>query len=203
MDVADIPLIAGHPALDFLNSVEEPGATGEADYLSDYARLVRWCVRTGLVASAAPLLRAAARHPDKARRAWGEAADLRATLDTVFRTIARGKPPPAEALENFNAALARAHSRRRLLPHRGGGLAWAFDDPEDLQAPGWQIALSAAALLTDADKLARVRVCAGDCPWMFLDESRTGKRRWCRMNVCGNAAKVKTFRDRQRGHSPE
>jgi predicted RNA-binding Zn ribbon-like protein len=201
MDVADIPLIAGHPALDFLNSVEEPGATGDADYLADYESLARWSLRTGLIASATPLLRAAVRHPDKARRAWAEAVDLRTALDAVFRTIARGKPPPAEALERCNTVLARAHAHRRIIAQRGG-LAWAWDDPEDLRVPGWQIALSAAALLTDPARLAKVRICDGDeCPWMFLDESRTGRRRWCRMNVCGNAAKVKSFRDRQRDHS--
>jgi predicted RNA-binding Zn ribbon-like protein len=204
MDVADIPLIASHPALDFVNSVEEPsGALSDpGNYLPDYEALVRWSARVGLVAAAAPLLRAAARQPDKARRAWSEAMDLRALLDAVFRTIARGKPPPADALARVNAVLARAQAQRHLAAQRGGGVAWAWVDAEDPRVPAFEIALSAAALLTDGDKLARVRICDGEeCPWMFLDDSRTGKRRWCRMNVCGNAAKVKSFRDRQRGHS--
>jgi len=30
------------------------------------------------------------------------------------------------------------------------------------------------------------------------DALRTGRRRWCRINVCGTEAKVRRFRERQR-----
>lgn len=44
---------------------------------------------------------------------------------------------------------------------------------------------------------ARIRRCdAADCRLVFHDESRTGTRRWCSMQRCGNRAKVKAFRER-------
>jgi predicted RNA-binding Zn ribbon-like protein len=68
-----------------------------------------------------------------------------------------------------------------------------------LEIPLWEIALAGAALLTDAKRCGRIRICGNPaCDWMFLDDSRTGQRRWCRMNVCGNEAKVRRFRERQR-----
>jgi len=43
----------------------------------------------------------------------------------------------------------------------------------------------------------RLRRCdADDCRMVFHDESRTGTRRWCSMQRCGNRAKVRAFRER-------
>jgi predicted RNA-binding Zn ribbon-like protein len=36
----------------------------------------------------------------------------------------------------------------------------------------------------------RLKVCDGpNCSWIFLDTSKAGRRRWCDMADCGNAAK--------------
>jgi predicted RNA-binding Zn ribbon-like protein len=38
---------------------------------------------------------------------------------------------------------------------------------------------------------AKVRRCANDqCLWLFVDESKSGTRRWCSMASCGNRAKA-------------
>jgi predicted RNA-binding Zn ribbon-like protein len=45
----------------------------------------------------------------------------------------------------------------------------------------------------------RLRVCANPgCREVFLDRSRTGRRRWCDMRTCGNQAKVARHRARRR-----
>jgi predicted RNA-binding Zn ribbon-like protein len=202
MEVADIPLIAGHPALDFTNALEGRATPAEVNYLPGYAALARWAARAGLVTAASQrvLLRAAASHPGKARRSWAEAMALRRDLDAIFRARARGKPPPEPALRALNRMLACAHAHRRLRPSHAGAVDWAWDRPGAiLEIVTWEIAFAAAGLLTGQDKSARIRICGNPvCDWMFLDESRTGQRRWCRMNVCGNAAKVRRFRERRR-----
>jgi predicted RNA-binding Zn ribbon-like protein len=44
---------------------------------------------------------------------------------------------------------------------------------------------------------ARLKVCpADDCLWAFYDRSRNRSRTWCRMDECGNRAKVRAFRER-------
>jgi predicted RNA-binding Zn ribbon-like protein len=200
MEIADIPLIGGHPALDFLNALEERATPAEVNYLPGYEQLLRWSARAGLLSERTQraLLRVQGEHPGKAKKVWAAAMDLRRALDAIFRTLAKGKPPPEDALRVLNATLAEAHARRRLQSQAGGALAWRWD-AEALEIPAWEIALAAAALLTDAGRCARIRICGNPaCDWMFLDESRTGQRRWCRMNVCGNEAKVRRFRERQR-----
>jgi predicted RNA-binding Zn ribbon-like protein len=45
---------------------------------------------------------------------------------------------------------------------------------------------------------SRIRQCEGDgCARLFVDLSRSGARRWCSMESCGNRAKAKTFRGRR------
>lgn len=46
----------------------------------------------------------------------------------------------------------------------------------------------------------RLKVCpAGDCLWAFYDHSRNRSKQWCRMEICGNRAKARAYRERRRG----
>ncbi len=46
----------------------------------------------------------------------------------------------------------------------------------------------------------RLRACASEtCRWVFYDDSRTGRRRWCDMSSCGNRAKAARHRARAKG----
>ena len=57
---------------------------------------------------------------------------------------------------------------------------------------------SAADLLVGR-QLARVRQCANPaCGWLFLDDSKSGNRRWCSMSACGNRAKAHRHYQRQK-----
>ena len=51
--------------------------------------------------------------------------------------------------------------------------------------------LWSAGDLLAGPRLGRVRRCANpQCLWLFLDDSKTGNRRWCSMATCGNRAKA-------------
>lgn len=48
----------------------------------------------------------------------------------------------------------------------------------------------------------RLKVCAADeCRWVFYDASRNQTGAWCSMRTCGNRAKVRVHRARQRGEA--
>lgn len=57
-----------------------------------------------------------------------------------------------------------------------------------------------AAIVYDAaveGSWQRLKACpADDCRWAFYDRSRNRSRTWCSMEVCGNRAKVRAFRER-------
>jgi predicted RNA-binding Zn ribbon-like protein len=45
----------------------------------------------------------------------------------------------------------------------------------------------------------RMKACPNDsCQWAFYDRSRNRSRTWCTMSVCGNRAKARSYRARQR-----
>jgi predicted RNA-binding Zn ribbon-like protein len=72
---------------------------------------------------------------------------------------------------------------------REGGLDWLLA----------AIARSAAELIAEGPK-ARLRICANRaCGYFFYDNSRTHRRRWCSMSVCGNRHKVASY---ARRHTP-
>ena len=44
----------------------------------------------------------------------------------------------------------------------------------------------------------RVKACLADpCQWAFYDHSRNRSRTWCSMEVCGNRAKARAYRERK------
>ena len=59
------------------------------------------------------------------------------------------------------------------------------------------LAIMAAA--QERGEWERLKVCpADDCAWAFYDRSRNRSRTWCSMEVCGNRAKTRAYRDRSR-----
>jgi predicted RNA-binding Zn ribbon-like protein len=119
------------------------------------------------------------------------ALDLRETIHRLFDAEAQGKTPVARDIEALNAALEAAPARRTLRRERGG-YGWDVD-----VRSGTALSLLAPVLWTAGDlltgpRLDRVRRCANpECGWLFLDDSRAGKRRWCSMQSCGNRAKAR------------
>ncbi len=70
-------------------------------------------------------------------------------------------------------------------------------------APGIDGALGrlvAVAFLADLDgSWGRLKACAGEgCRSVFYDRSKNHSGRWCSMSRCGNRAKVRAWRERQR-----
>jgi predicted RNA-binding Zn ribbon-like protein len=53
----------------------------------------------------------------------------------------------------------------------------------------------------DEDRPAIRECAAGTCTWLFLDRSRSHRRRWCSMTSCGNREKVRRFYARKRKHA--
>lgn len=55
-------------------------------------------------------------------------------------------------------------------------------------------------LLLGGKSILRVKECARpDCTLLFVDASRSGRRRWCSMDACGNRAKTVDYRRRLKG----
>jgi len=125
----------------------------------------------------------------------GQAVRLREALRALMLEHNGGEPDEGAAQELERVA-------------RRGELAVRFGAGGDAQlAPGARgFAGALAAVLVPVADAARdgtwlrVKACrAGDCLWAFYDRSRNRAGVWCSMAVCGNRAKVRSYRSRERG----
>ncbi|HSB62372.1 MAG TPA: ABATE domain-containing protein [Vicinamibacteria bacterium] len=197
-------LTGGAACLDFVNTLgDRPRSRDEG--LRAYADLVAWGRQAGVLpgAEAKGLRREAARHPVRAREALARAVALREELYRVFSRVAAGRAPDERGVGALNEALAAALVRLRVRPGPSG-FDWAWTArPGDLDRVLWPVVRSAAELLTSAER-EQVRECGGEaCSWLFVDRSRTRRRRWCDMKTCGNRAKARRHYRRTRASRTE
>jgi predicted RNA-binding Zn ribbon-like protein len=194
--VAPPLFVAGHPAIDFLNSAYAPGGV-PVETIGDGHALLDWMTGVGLLDKdeAAKLGR---RFTRKALDA--AAQEARAVREWARTWLIAWREHPArdyaEEIAALNKLLAResrgrelVSSKRRLelieRPH--------FTDARELIAP---IALEIARLVTQEDP-SLVKACAGaDCTLWFLDRTKAHRRMFCSATACGNRAKVAAFRRR-------
>lgn len=152
------------------------------DLLATPEDLGRWLVAAGLV-------------PDRVAGTEADllaARELREVLYRLAWACIHNEP-----FETRDLAIVNRWAAEPLpIPQLGAqGLTWT----------GHGVRASLAAVAKDGVELfggplaPRVRNCANiGCAILFVDTSRSGRRRWCSMSACGNKAKVGAFRQRQR-----
>lgn len=184
-----VRLIGGRLCLDFLNTADWTAeGTVVDEKLGDLEDLATWSRAVGL----------------DPRSAVKTAADIealrrfRASLRRLFLTAMAGEKPKRNDLAQLNQALEAATETAPLAIRRGQ-LSFARD-----LAFEKMIALSAVSVLTTAQELERIEICPSEnCGWLFLDESKNRRRRWCSMETCGNRAKARRHYQRHSGERPD
>ncbi len=179
----DIRLLGGAPALDFVNTVDPLVGPDAVDGVDSPALLAAWGVHAGITEHPVAVTR------DDLERARA----VRETLTRIFVAAAAGDRPAPADLAAFTQAYAMTLGQAGLAPGDG---RYGFAAASGVDAILLPVLESARELLT-TDKLRRVRQCpAHDCGWLFLDTSKNGSRRWCRMDGCGAKAKMRRYRAR-------
>ncbi|HEX7735105.1 MAG TPA: ABATE domain-containing protein [Ktedonobacteraceae bacterium] len=194
------PFIGGLICLDFSNTLggQRNGETRE--YLFGYEDLVAWSRQTDTITEdqASVLLRAAQQRPGEATATFEKALLFREVIYRIFAAVISGIQPAQADLAMLNAELGKALAGGRVGPV-AGGFDWEWtSDPAALDPMFGSIARSAADLLTSLEH-ALVHECANEaCSWLFVDQTKNHRRRWCSTTGCGNVAKVRRHRQRLR-----
>jgi predicted RNA-binding Zn ribbon-like protein len=209
-DIADLPLVGGHPALDLVNTVERgipvPGSPAR-DYLPDPTEVVAWARLSELLSDheAATVARRWRQDPSAAQASIDVLKEIREALHlTLLAAVGSGDWADAAT----TAALSLLH--RRWL--EAVGRSEMVRSPEGAPGvvlrvgtdPAWLLSDRAAESAldalrsTDMEHLRRCPVESGGCGWVFFDRSRNGSRRWCRMADCGTAVKSRRLTERRR-----
>ncbi|MFY1619116.1 CGNR zinc finger domain-containing protein [Micromonospora sp. WMMD736] len=208
LDVSELPLVGGHPALDLVNTLERGGNSPPHDFLTDSSALLSWSLRVGIIRDAEvdQVDRAWRDEPAAAHAGLAAVRDIREALHLVLLAVvtdadgdAAGDPVAARAAlvglhERWSGAAARARlvldsSRVRLAY----GTVPAMLVPDRIAEAVFDIVLTA-----ELTRVHRCPVREGGCGWLFLDQSRNGSRRWCRMADCGNVVKARRLTERRR-----
>jgi predicted RNA-binding Zn ribbon-like protein len=188
--------VGNNLSADFVNTVvsfDHGGGT-----LRSAGDVVDFLSTTGAITAAdAERVRAQLMTDAAAKRFLATALALRAATTSALEAIERNEPLADDALASINAILAADAGFQAVKPRDGGyhlEHRSIREDPAAVLAP---IARDVARLL--ATPGAPVRQCAGEgCVRHFFDDTRTRRRRWCEMAICGNRAKASAFAKRQR-----
>jgi len=182
--------VGGHLALDFCNTAGEHLAERPDELLRDWESFLRWAAQVGLIEpeSYCALLR----HPEPLR----PIIRLREAIYRVGRAIADRR-----RLSGRDLAFIReqANARWPEVGFRNNAVRW---QPAPFHASQQLCAVLAGGALSlfCSPRAARVGICEGSlCGWLFLDESRGKRRRWCDMNDCGSRAKARRYYEKHKG----
>jgi predicted RNA-binding Zn ribbon-like protein len=180
--------------LDLVNSLELDDGVPR-DHLTAVTDAIDFFARRGLahrdeLETVADDDRAAARRLERVR-------DVRAAAREAWDAIVDRRSPAAAALDRLNDTLRHRPLVELTLGDGGFGVGHRHvGDP-------WDEALARTIepfvqSVAEGDA-GRYRICANDeCRWVFYDESRAGRRRWCDMSSCGNRAKAARHRARKK-----
>ncbi len=188
-------------AFDFLNTFElgddaRAGDDALVERMTSLEVAASWLQQAGVIADASEITSLA--HTTAQRQAvLDRLIGTRTALRDLAHAVAHMEAPPTPAIAEVNRALA---SRERIeLVAAGDGVRLGHshlgDAVDDLLA---RIAEPIVREIGSGHD-DRIRICANDtCRWIFYDESRAGRRRWCDMATCGNRAKAQRHRARQK-----
>jgi predicted RNA-binding Zn ribbon-like protein len=178
--------------LEFADTRFWRGSEPAIETFNGFSDVLAWCERTKSVdgRNASELDGWARRHSNEAGHLFEDMIAARETIYVLFSASAAGRALSDRDLDALNRLLAGAPRRANLTIAKDGAM-WrlppATTDAASLLAP---VLWSAGDLLA-GERLQRVRLCANEkCRWLFLDDSKSGTRRWCSMTSCGNRAKA-------------
>ena len=191
--------VGGDSSLDFLNTVTGRDQSPR-DWLDSYERLIEWAALAKLFPQDVlqRLTKEAKREPAAAMRALTRAKTLRDQSFTLLANIIGGRSPSKDALRLLREQwLAGVNSFE--LRFEGSRVVKDFRGEVDLDSITRMIGYRIVENVLTSP-IERLRICQGpNCSWLFIDTSKGGRRRWCDMAVCGNAAKSRRFYARTGG----
>ena len=191
--VSGFSLLGGRLAIDFANLPSLP-ASGPSSSLS-LEELIGFLRVTRIVSPERgdELLALTESDPQSAFELLNRAERLRDSLRLVFDSLAKKQRIPRESVEPINEILRVTEGHDELVE---SSRSWRIEYVARENSLDWllaAVARSAAELITEGEA-TRVRLCANPaCSLFFYDNSRTHRRRWCSMSLCGNRHKVAAF----------
>ncbi len=193
-------LVAGHPVLDLVNTLDwRFRESGAEELLASYDDLLQFATQAELLTEKQVRQILKTTTESAAAEALVDCRRLREVIAEVLYAGVEGRSPGDAQLKALERFFREARGHQHLVWNKSG-LRWKWQAHESAsELPLWILSLSAAHLMT-SEEMDRLGVCENDeCRWLFLDTSKNHTRRWCDMKVCGNRMKARRFKAQHRG----
>jgi predicted RNA-binding Zn ribbon-like protein len=187
-------LVAGHPALDFINTLDwRFRESGPEELLQSYDHLLRFIEQSNVLSAKQTQLLYRI-NKSVGARVLAACTELREAMAEVSYAWLGGRTPSAAPLRTLERHFKAARLQQRLC-WKGSQLEWSWSGMEtEAELPLWLLSLATSDLMV-SEAVQRVRACDNEeCRWLFLDTSRSHTRRWCDMKLCGNRMKARRFK---------
>jgi predicted RNA-binding Zn ribbon-like protein len=194
-DAPPFQLIAGHPALDFVNTLDwRFRQSGPEELVNNYDQLLRFMEEAELLTPKQARQLQRATGGSAGRHALEQCLELREAIAQVLYAKLDGDSPLPASVKTLERCFKAARSCQQLR-WKKTGLAWKWPEIEtETEFPLWLLSSSAAGLMLSEDA-RKVRACdSSECRWLFMDTSKNHTRRWCDMKICGNRMKARRFK---------
>jgi predicted RNA-binding Zn ribbon-like protein len=181
--------IAGHLALDFCNTAGEHLAERPDELIRGWEPFLRWATQVGLIGPES--------YFELLQRAEPVAPIVR-FRDAIYRVglAVVDKRPISE--QDLAFVREHANARRPEIEVRNHAVRWK-PAPRHASEQLCAVLAGEALSLLCSPQAVRIGICEGGlCGWLFLDESRGKRRRWCDMNDCGSRAKARRYYEKQK-----
>lgn len=181
--------VAGHLALDFCNTAGEHLAERPDELLRDWESFLRWATQVGLI------------EPEKYFELLSHPESVVPIIqlrEAIYR-IGLAITGTRRFCER-DLVFIREHAKARWpeVEFRKTAVRWQPAPAQSSEQLGSVLAGEALSLFC-SQKAARIGICeGGQCGWLFLDESRGKRRRWCDMNDCGSRAKARRYYEKHK-----
>jgi predicted RNA-binding Zn ribbon-like protein len=187
-------LIAGHPALDLVNTLDwRFRKNGPEELLKSYDDLLRFSAQSKVLTSSQTR-----RLPSAGTRTLQRCKELREAIAVIFYARLDGHRPSAASLKTLEWYF-KAVRAQQTLRWKESRLEWDWSATKgETELPLWALAMNASELML-SESMDRVQACDNpECRWLFLDTSKNHTRRWCDMKLCGNRMKARRFKAQRR-----
>jgi predicted RNA-binding Zn ribbon-like protein len=193
---SSLALLGGRLAIDFANAPSYPASPFGGLSWEEFVLFLE-AARVVSHERGTTLLTLPQSDPQTAHTVLSRAIRLRDALRQVFGAMVRRQRVAREWVAPINEVLRITEGHDELVPEEG---TWKLEFIAREGGSDWllaAVARSAAEILVEGPN-AQLRTCANPgCGLFFCDTSRTHRRRWCSMAVCGNRHKVASFARRR------
>jgi predicted RNA-binding Zn ribbon-like protein len=192
--IESLPIDSTRLCCNFVNTLYSWKKEDTYDFFTDYNTFIEWCAKLAICNEdqLIQFRQKAKKEPNAAMITMKKIREIRLLLHQLISAIAiNDQEMIPQFLAVINPLITDALNRINLEFSDNKFIISYQKEPIQLISPIWLVLKSLYDLLTE-DDIVRIKECPS-CGWVFFDETKNGKRRWCNPLNCGTKDKMDRY----------